>query len=421
MSKWNAGCGWLVFAGVVLFLLWAISMPNIIKLSDKSRSAERGYRMALSSGEDYIGDRGGSSTGSAPAAGAAQDNTSYYGEGQGGQPAEQAYAKSRPAQDASAQAQTSSQIKSGLDSAPEFSSAEAGLVQSWFLPSAYAADHKLDERYLKRTGSCSLQVEKYEEAANKLAEIARGCGGMISDTQSQRQADDSMTGTVTLRVPSDKFPQAWAAVLGCGKLLSQQIATEDVGHEYLGYVSHMKNLVAEQAALQKMLNEALAVQRSRGLGEGYKILLDTQERLFNVTGELESTEDSLNALADQITRSTITAQLTERKELPAQVQEEFTWGVGTTAAQAYQDLRISIRHWVQSWVYFLITCWTWLIPWAIVILLAVWFYRGYLVPRGVRLPALVAAKPSAPSAPVVEEPAPPEKKDDKDVGSGDGP
>jgi hypothetical protein len=397
---------WLfAIAGIGLLLLWGALFAGCGGNGTGVNLASSGHaRMTLDSGVDKKTARPEEYNESAAETSGYDSN---YRE-KGGEPA----ASATP-NDASAQAKDSYKLKSQLDSAPGFSD-PAGLLQTWLIPQAYAQDHKLDERYLKRTGSCSLQVDKYKDASDRLTALAITYGGMVSGVESSRGEDDSMGGVITLRVPSAKFAQAWADVLAIGKVLSEKVTTEDVSHDYLGYVSHMKNLLSEQAALEKMLSEALAVQRARGLGEGYKILLDTQERLFAVTGELESTEDSLNALADQITRSTLVVQLTERKQLPQQVTADFTWGMGTTAAQAFQDLRVSLRGWGQGLVYFIITCWTWIIPWAIFFLLARWFYRRYMVPRGYHFPALLATVSSGGMGQLPPTAAAPEQSKDED-------
>lgn len=386
--------GWLVLIVVLVILLILFSMPNFIKVKS---GPERPYGIvSLDSGVDKQTSRisadyaeGG---GGAPAAASSDDTGSRA-------LADQAYYA-----DSSAEAKDAGEIKEGEggkspDSKPRFSAATADIIKSWFVPAAYAADHKLDERYLVRTGECGLQVDKYKDAATKLREIAVRYSGMISATQSSRQEDDSTQGSLTLRVPSQNFERAWSEVLQVGKVLAEHVTTEDVSRDYLAYVSKLKNLVSEQAALQNMLDEALKVQRTRGLGEGYKILLDTQERLFNVVAELETTEDSLNTLADQITRSTITVTLTEKNELPAQVKEKFTWNTGTTAATAYHDLLLFLRARLNGLVYFLITCWTWLIPLVLIILLVRWVYRRFLVPRGFVIPALVTVQ-HGPGGPV---------------------
>lgn len=271
-----------------------------------------------------------------------------------------------------------------LDQALAKAGVDTAKLNSWLVPAAYAADHGIDERYLVRSGDCQLQVEDYKAALGKLKEIAFANGGSVTASESNRQSDDTLEGWVTLRVPGPAFGSTWDSVLEAGKVLSEKTGAEDVSQQYVGYVSQMKSMLAEQAVLQKMLDEALAVQRARGLGEGYKMLLETQQRLFEVSGQIQNTEDSLNALTNRITRSTITAHLKETRKLPAQaatVTEEFDWGLGATAAMAYKALLVKLRGISQSFIFFVITCWTWLIPWALIIWLGIWVWRRWLKPH----------------------------------------
>ena len=72
--------------------------------------------------------------------------------------------------------------------------------------------------------------------------------------------------------------------------------------------------------------------------------------------------------------------ITEVKELPDKVKEDFIWGFGTTAGQAYKDLLGALKRTGQGIIYFLITCWTWVIPWLIIILIGRWAYKKWAGP-----------------------------------------
>jgi len=364
-----------LIGGVLLLLAILIALPNNIRVKGPAGRPT----MSLDSGVDKKSSYSGSSYPSTSAERTATPQASPESSASG--------------QAASASAQTarriSGRVRAGLDTS---------RLQSWLMPQAYAEDHNLSEEYLIRTADCRIVVDDYRKAADGVTAIAAKYGGMVSDSQSQRQADNYVEGWITLRVPNRSFFSAWAEALSIGEVLDESVTTQDVSQDYVGGLSRLKNLLAEQAALQRMLDEALAVQRARGLGEGYKILLDTQDRLFNVTGDIESTEDQLNALADKITRSTITVRLSERKTLPVQAQEKFTWGMGNVAGGAYRDLLVSVRGLLHGLTYFLITCWTWVIPLLILGLIGRSIYRRYVAPRpGLELPAPPAA-PSSPSA-----------------------
>ncbi|HES57930.1 MAG TPA: DUF4349 domain-containing protein [Firmicutes bacterium] len=365
----------IFIVAIVLFVLWAISLPNYIRVKGRSGGYATGMAypeedaaMAPAMQGELLAEPGINFSRGAGAAGSDKSASMGYFEGEAPQTTAVPPGNGQPPG------------VSVVDSALE----ESGLLaklDSWMLPEAYAQDHEVDERYLVREGNCSLEVDSYKAAADKVSGLARKYDGMVSDTHSTKNYDETVEGWIKIRVPADKFFDAWNEILEIGEVQDETISSQDVSRQYVGYVSRLKNLMAEQATLQQMLEEALAVQRSRGLGEGYSILLDTQERLFEVTGQIESTEDQLNALADRVTRSTITVSLREAKPLKQQVKEEFSWGLGTTAGTAYQDLLRTLRGMAQGFVYFIITCWTWLIPLLIVLMIARWAWRRWITPQ----------------------------------------
>jgi hypothetical protein len=146
-----------------------------------------------------------------------------------------------------------------------------------------------------------------------------------------------------------------------------------------------------------MLDEALAVQRSRGLGEAYKVLLDTQSRLSEVTAEIQGVEDRVKALADQITRSTITLSLTENPKIPVNTApDKFNWGLGATFNSAVRDLMETARGFTQGVIYFVVTLqWIW---WLLFFFAARWAWKYYKKVIGTDK----TAKPAAPTGTKVE-------------------
>ena len=292
--------------------------------------------------------------------------------------------------------------------------ASAGIDESridgWAFPKAYAQDHGADEQYLVRTGDVSLEVDNYEEAQQKVSSIANSYNGYVSNSNSQKYADERTEGYIMIRVPADKFFLAWEEVRKIGNVQQEMINTEDVSRQFLANHSTMKNLLAQQATLQEMLNEAVEIQRKHGLGEGRSLLLDVQERLFNVTSQLQAVEDRQNALSEQITKSTITAHLTEvRKasETVEQVKEEWDWGTDKTFDNAIKNLLYRLRNIWQGILWFVITCWGWLIP------LAFWVFIGWLVYRRWVRPWFVKQSKKAPKSTakdVLKKPDDPAKK-----------
>jgi hypothetical protein len=252
----------------------------------------------------------------------------------------------------------------GPQFSPDAYSKQQFNLDRWFSPEAYAADTKPAEQYLIRNGDMLLNIENYDKAAKAVSDVADKYGGVVTDSNMQKNYDGTRNGYVTLRIPSKDFFAAWGELLKIGDVLSQNTTSQDVSQEYVAAVSRMKNLIVEQTTLQGMLADARETQRTKGLGEAYKILLDTQERLSNVTGELQSTEDQIAQLADKITRSTIKVNLGEKAVYQA---NEFTWGFGDTFKAAGKAVVLGVKGFINWLIFFIVTTAWWL---ALIILAA---------------------------------------------------
>jgi hypothetical protein len=236
-------------------------------------------------------------------------------------------------------------------------------IESWFSPAAYAADSGVDIKYLIRTGTIVTKVEDFEQSQDEVYAVAAKYGGLVTDSQITNIGDNQRQGSLTLRVPNTRFIEAFNELREIGETESENVGSQDVSHEYVSAVSQLKNLNAEQETLRQMLAEALAVQRSRGLGDAYTMLLDTQKRLSEVSGQIQSVEDRIGQLADQITRSTITVTLIQRDKVDS---GEFSWGFGATLDKAKHDVVLGMRNFLNGLLYFAVAGWMWVWPWVLI-------------------------------------------------------
>lgn len=256
---------------------------------------------------------------------------------------------------------------------------ELARLNAWLSPAAYAADNQVDEKYLIRSGEISLLVDDFEPARMKVSQLARQYGGTVTNADIAKTGDDMYTGFITLRVPNERFFEAFEALLAVGEVSSQKLGSEDVSQDYVSSISRLKTLTVQEATLRKLLEESVEVQRKRGLGEGYRMLLDTEQRLSEVSNEIQRVEDQLTTLADRINRSTITVELSERAAVKK--DDPFSWGLGATFESSKKELILGLRGFAQWGIHFLVTCWLWLLPWSLFIFLAWKLYKRWLLPR----------------------------------------
>lgn len=265
-----------------------------------------------------------------------------------------------------------------------------GAVKAWAAPSAFAADHDVSEEYIIRTGDLTLRCEDIDQSITAINALAAKYKGSITGSSINKDYEGRRSGYITIRIPSKDFMAAFSELAKVAELVSQNIQTQDASQEYLAAISRLDALNTEQATLQEMLKEALAVQRARGLGEGYSVLLDTQSRLSQVTAQINEVEMRAGALADQVTRSTITVNLTEKPSLPGTQPQAgvFRWDLGPVFKDAVHNLLANLRgllHWLIR--FFVEGYWFW---WALIILGGRWAWK--------RLKPRIMAKPKAAAA-----------------------
>ena len=236
-----------------------------------------------------------------------------------------------------------------------------GSLEDWLNPRAWAAEDAAQERFIIRNGNIEMEIEDYDKSSAEVKTIAIRHNAVITDSQMQKHGDDMRVGWITLRVPGDKFQQCFDDLREVGEVKVQNVSSEDVSNEYVAGVSRMEALRTEHETLQGMLEDAREIQRTRGLGEAYSVLLDTQRRLSQVTTELQTVENRVTALRDRINRSTITVNLSERTIAPP--PDEFAWGFGATFENAKKDLMRGIDHTVSGIIYFLVNGLIWWLIW----------------------------------------------------------
>ncbi|MCB1186676.1 DUF4349 domain-containing protein [bacterium] len=272
----------------------------------------------------------------------------------------------------------------GNDGGGEVDIPSGGVLESiddWLNPKAWAQESSPDESYIVRTGNIEMEIEDYDKSSAEVQTVAQRHGGIITDSQMQKYGDDMRVGWITMRVPTDKFQQCFDDLKALGDVKVQSVSSEDVTNEFVAGVSRLQALKTEHETLQGMLEDAREVQRTRGLGEAYSVLLETQRRLSEVTTEMQTVENRVSALSDRINRSTITINLSERPIAPP--ADEFAWGFGAAFENAKKELMYGIRNVANDFINFFVARLIWWIIWIGIIWLA-WKLLGTRILRRYR-------------------------------------
>ncbi|WP_427869195.1 DUF4349 domain-containing protein [Leucobacter luti] len=225
-----------------------------------------------------------------------------------------------------------SQVDSG--SVPDLPAPDQGGARSLSpeqAPGAASAESSADtpavERAIIKTGVLGIEVGNTEEAADRVTEIADELGGTVESRRlSSSGAGGSTSASVTIRVPVDRFDEAFEALGEVGRFTVDERSATDVTAE-------RADLSARVDALQT------SVDRLTGLMKDAKTtadLLDAESMLSQRQQELDGLRAQLKSLEGQADEATISITLQTRSALPgggpSNFGEGFIAGLNSLAA-----------------------------------------------------------------------------------------
>jgi hypothetical protein len=201
-------------------------------------------------------------------------------------------------------------------------------------------------RKLIRTGQITVEVKDFEQAAKEIGRLAESLGGYLAESQSSRGHRDLRTGTLTIRVPAERFAQAFDAVKGLGKVQTENLGTQDVTKAYTDLETRLRVKRETADRLRAILKD-----RAAKLSE----ILEAERELARVTEEIEQMEGERRYYDQQVALSTIAVTLQE----PDSVVKA---GVFSPVSQAVRDSLEVLAASLAGLIYALV----FLAPWLVV-------------------------------------------------------
>ena len=148
------------------------------------------------------------------------------------------------------------------------------------------------------TGSMRLRVESVKTAHDAVARIARDAGGYVAESNFSSEQGPA-SAAITIRVPSLGLGAVIDKIAALGKLLDQQLGSEEVTQEYVDLTSRKRNLEREEERLLDLLKRAGKIRD----------LLEVEQTVARVRGEIETIAGRMRYLEDRVAYSTLTVTL----------------------------------------------------------------------------------------------------------------
>jgi hypothetical protein len=158
----------------------------------------------------------------------------------------------------------------------------------------------VDDARIIRTGTIALEVTDVPSALVAARNGIRAMGGYVGASQTEN-IEDRPFATITYRIPADRWEDALDLLRRLNGLTSKVVTEQTEAVEVTGQVidleARIRNLRASETALQEIATSATRISD----------VLEVQEQLTNVRGQIEQLSAALADLEDRAGFATLTA------------------------------------------------------------------------------------------------------------------
>ncbi|MDQ1284456.1 MAG: hypothetical protein QG620_804 [Patescibacteria group bacterium] len=198
-----------------------------------------------------------------------------------------------------------------------------------------------DKKVIKN-GSLNMQVDSVDGAAREISQIAKDNGGDVFSSNAYQNAKKIKTGYVTVKVPVANFEKTYDDLKKVATLVVREsISGVDVTEQYVDLQAKIKNAQAEEQAYIRIMEQAQKVSD----------ILEVQQQLSRVRGEIESLQGRIKYLESQTDMASIIVSMTE----DADVTVADSWRPWQVAKEAINSLVIKIQNFVDFTIRLVIT------------------------------------------------------------------
>ncbi len=117
-----------------------------------------------------------------------------------------------------------------------------------------------DQRMIVRSGDISLVVGDVTQVMQAITQLAVGYDGYVVSSSVSGE-EEGMRGSISLRIPDDKFDQALAEIRGLAVRVEQEnTSSQDVTEEYIDLQARLTNAEATEQEFLALLDKAQDVE-----------------------------------------------------------------------------------------------------------------------------------------------------------------
>jgi hypothetical protein len=159
-----------------------------------------------------------------------------------------------------------------------------------------------------KSAEMRLDVKRgsFRDALRRATATAGRYGGFVASTTVEGQPEDARSGSLVLRIPSERFEAALSDLHALGTVKHETVSGEDVSQEFVDLEARLRNLRGQESVLLRLYD------RAKNVADTIRI----QQEVSRVQLEIEQLEGRLRFLRDRASMGTITATLVEPGAVP---------------------------------------------------------------------------------------------------------
>jgi len=218
-----------------------------------------------------------------------------------------------------------------------------------------------DKKIIKN-GSITAKVDRVDEAAEKISEIAKNNEGEIFSSNFNQTSKKVKSGNIVVKVPTGNFEKTFNEIKEVASLVVRELTSgADVTEQYTDLQSRLKNKRAEEESFVKILDRAGKI----------KDILDVTKELARARGEIEVLQGRIRLMDSRIDMATISVSLSEDPDITV----VDSWRPLQVVKGALNDLIKSVQQFIDFIIVLVIRTIPILLLYLIVIVVIYWAGR----------------------------------------------
>ena len=177
---------------------------------------------------------------------------------------------------------------------------------------------------IERAATVSIEVkrEQFDGTLDRVFAVMRDLKGYVAGSDMSGDASGLRSGTISFKVPSERFEEAIGRVRGLGTVKALSVTGNDVSSQYVDISARLRNQEAQEQAMLAQFPQTRNVQD----------VIALQNQLATIREQVERFKGQLASLDAQVNYSTVSVSVTQAGIGVAPGGDE--WGFKTAVVQA---------------------------------------------------------------------------------------